>query len=163
MIHGDVLGFAVGRRLAPNAIPVICIGTNGGWNNDPFELMEQQQKILDTYEQKDKYVIMALYPSYFTEDDVAYYDSLFTEQWGDHFLSLSRYLNYDAMTDEGRQHIAGLLYERMGELGYTKPGTAASEGEEQAEGETTEETEGENAEQTGEEGAEATSESDEAA
>ena len=48
-------------------IPVICMGLNGGWNNDPYELIEQQQKVLDTYDQKDNYVIMGLYPSYFTE------------------------------------------------------------------------------------------------
>ena len=144
------------ERDDQNGIPVLCMGFNGGWNNDPFELMEQQQKVLDTYEQKDKFVIMGLYPTYFTKDDIAYYDSLFTEKWEDHFQSLSRYLNMDPLTDEGRERIAALLYERLGELNYLEGGNtaateteeAAAEGETEETAETTEETTTEETEDT---------------
>ena len=135
-------------------IPVIFMGYNGGWNADPYELIEQQHRMLDTYEQKDKYIIMGLYPSYFTADDIAYYDTIFTDEWGDHFISLSGKLEYDPLSDEARQQIADILYERLTAVGYLEGGQA-QEGQAE-EGEAQEEAPAEGAEQeeTGEGAAE---------
>ena len=69
---------------------------------------------------------------------MAYFDTLMTNQWGDHYMPMGRYMmGYDYMSDEGRQRVAALIFERMhDELGYF---TATAGTAEAAEGETTEE------------------------
>ena len=99
-----------------DAIPVICMGYFGGWYYDPYELIEQQQKILDTYNQHEKFLILGLYPEMAIDTD--YYDSVLSEAWGAHYVSLSQLLNGAAISDEGREQIAQIVYDKMVELGY---------------------------------------------
>ena len=107
-----------------NAIPVICMGYYGGWNNDPNELAEQIQKILDTYTQKDNYVVVGMYP--YSEVDTASYDQAMTDAFGDHYLALtSDILDQPAFDDAGHQEIAQAIYDKLNSLGYLKTQSSA--------------------------------------
>ena len=107
-----------------DAIPVICMGYYGGWNNDPNELAEQIQKILDTYTQKNNYVVVGMYP--YNEVDTASYDQAMTDAFGDHYLALtSDILDQPAFDDAGHQEIAQAIYDKLNSLGYLKAQTSA--------------------------------------
>ncbi|MGI6056661.1 MAG: hypothetical protein ACOYBD_06740 [Bilifractor sp.] len=107
-----------------NAIPVICMGYYGGWNNDPNELAEQIHKILDTYTQKDNYVVVGMYP--YSEVDTASYDQAMTDAFGDHYLALtSDILDQPAFDDAGHQEIAQAIYDKLNSLGYLKTQSSA--------------------------------------
>ncbi|MGO5159015.1 MULTISPECIES: hypothetical protein [unclassified Bilifractor] len=107
-----------------DAIPVICMGYYGGWNNDPNELAEQIQKILDTYTQKNDYVVVGMYP--YNEVDTASYDQAMTDAFGDHYLALtSDILDQPAFDDAGHQEIAQAIYDKLNSLGYLKAQTSA--------------------------------------
>lgn len=50
-------------RFDKDYIPIITMGYYGGWNKDPKELVEQQQKVLDTFgANKDKFIIVGVRP-----------------------------------------------------------------------------------------------------
>ncbi len=100
-----------------NDIPVICMGYYGGWNNDLDELIEQQQKILDTYEQTDAYIICGFYPYSVSDRDA--YDEAMEEAWGEHYLPLNDAIGGTAaMTADGRELIAEAIYDKLVDLGY---------------------------------------------
>lgn len=103
-------------RTDQEYIPVICVGYYGGWVNDPEELCEQQQKILDTYQQKEKYLILGIYPAAFSDKSL-YRDTL-TAYWGEHFLCVDDQLNYSITSDKGKEETAQIVYDRIVELGY---------------------------------------------
>lgn len=96
--------------LYKDYIPVICIGDDGGWKSFD-ELIEQQQAIIDTCNNKDKFVILGLFTVPLTEkqekslpadDDKARaklikennekYDKVMKEKWGEHYVSSREYL-----------------------------------------------------------------------
>ena len=112
------------ERDDADGIPVICMGYFGGWYYDPYELVEQQQKILDTYNQNSKFLILGLYPE--LAIDTAYYDTVLAEAWGEHYVSLSQLLETNAISDEGREQIAQIIYDKMKDLGYIEAASPAA-------------------------------------
>ena len=103
-------------REDQNSIPVICMGYYGGWCGDPEELCDQIQHILDTYTQKDKYLILGLYPSW-VQDREAYHEEM-TSRWGEHYFQLDDVIRNAASSDKGRQEIAEAIYQRLTEMEY---------------------------------------------
>lgn len=97
-------------------VPVIFMGYYGGWNDNVDELIEQQQLILDTYDQQDKYIIVGLYPNGWT--DTEGYDTAMERAWGDHYLQMNDELTSPAMSSEGRTQIAQAIFDKLGELRY---------------------------------------------
>lgn len=104
------------KREDQTYIPVICMGYYGGWGNDLDELCEQQQKILDTYQQKEQYLILGIYPSGFS-DKKAYKDKM-NERWGEHYVSLDDVIIHSASSVEGKKEIAQAIFDKLMELGY---------------------------------------------
>lgn len=104
------------QREDQNSIPVICMGYYGGWCSDPEELCDQIQQILDTYTQKEKYLILGLYPSW-VEDRDAYHQAM-VSRWGEHYLQLDETMRSAASSSEGRQEIANAVYDKMTQMGY---------------------------------------------
>lgn len=102
-------------RTDQGYIPVICVGYYGGWVGDLEELCEQQQKILDSYQQKEKYLILGVKPAGFS--DVSLYRDTMTSYWGEHFLWVSD-LQHSISSDKGKVETAQLVYDRLAELGY---------------------------------------------
>lgn len=90
-------------------IPVICIGDNGGWKNFK-ELIAQQQKLINTSTNNDKFIIVGLFSVPLTEEQLnsvegdekakaelirknnENYDKLMKKQWGDHYVNAREYL-----------------------------------------------------------------------
>ena len=98
-----------------DAIPVLCMGYFGGWGYDPQELAAQQQNILDTYNQQDRFVIVGVYPN--ASIDTAYYDQVMAETWGEHYLPMSWYVG-TVYYEDGHEQFARVLYDKLAELGY---------------------------------------------
>ena len=131
-----------------NYLPIIFMGTNGGFSSIE-ELIEQQQAILDTFPEQKKFLIIGLTHQTVVDEDKL--DQKMQEHWGKHFINLREYFSgqgvYDAgfkpkssdlaqmkegtvpdimRTDavhykmEGYQVLGKYIYQRMVELGYVK-------------------------------------------
>lgn len=99
-----------------NCIPVICMGYYGGWGDDLNELFEQQQKILDTYQQREKYLILGVCPSVYNNREE--YHRVMSEKWGNHYLRLDGEIRHSLLTDDAKKEIADKVYEKMESMGY---------------------------------------------
>ena len=101
-------------------IPVIFMGYYGGWNYDPNELAEQEQKILDTFgANKNNYVIVGLAPADGSVDQ-ATYDSTMKEKWGEHYISAAEVTTVPVASQQGQREIAQAVFQKLEELGYIK-------------------------------------------
>lgn len=103
-------------RTDQSYIPVICMGYYGGWGNDLDELCEQQQKILDTYQRNDRYLILGVYPTGFSDREA--YREKMVSQWGEHFISVSDEISNTVSSSGGKKEIAQLIYDKLTEFGY---------------------------------------------
>lgn len=99
---GDAVTIAAGTKIETigsfsyvDDIPIIYIGQNGGWDNDPEVLIAQQQAIIDTFEKnKDKFIILGLATRYYAYDEEL--EQAMEEHWGDHYINLRAELSsYD--------------------------------------------------------------------
>lgn len=97
-------------------IPVICVGYYGGWVSNPEELCDQIQLILDTYQQKEKYLIVGVYPTVYKNKEN--YRNVMTERWGEHFLLVEDQIIHSVSSKEGKQEAVQLIYDKFAELGY---------------------------------------------
>ena len=105
-------------RTDQEDIPIINIGYPGGWGHDLNELVDQENKILSTYKNQDKYLIVNLYPSVWY--DIKTYNAKMTEVWGDKYLYLDTVSSDQAKTPEGRTQIAKQIYDKLKSIGYIK-------------------------------------------
>ena len=106
------------QRTEVDYIPVIFMGYYGGWNHDPNELIEQQQKILDTFgSNKDKYIILGSTPQDGSVD-AASYDAAMKEAWGDHYISTQEVLTNPRASYDGQAEIANAVYQKLLDLSY---------------------------------------------
>ena len=105
------------QRTEADYIPVIFMGYYGGWNHDPNELIEQQQKILDTFgSNKEKYIIVGSIPQDGSVDGTAY-DAAMTEAWGEHYISTVALTNPRASYG-GQAESANGVYQKLLDLNY---------------------------------------------
>lgn len=106
------------KRSDKDYIPVITMGYYGGWNKDPKELAEQQQKVLDTFgKNKDKFIIVGVRPM----DggvNIPEYESVMKETWGERYISTIDICTVTTTTADGQTQVADALYEKLLELGY---------------------------------------------
>lgn len=100
-----------------DCIPVIFMGYYGGWNHDPNELADQQQRILETFTNQDEYIIAGAVPSDGSVD-AATYDAVMTERWGEHYISLSSLTTEAADSQNAQAALADAVYAKLQELGY---------------------------------------------
>ena len=105
-------------RSDADYIPVIFMGYYGGWNYDPNELAEQEQKILDTFgANKDNFIIVGLAPMDGSVDQ-ATYDSVMREKWGEHYISAAEVTTVPVASQQGQSEIAQAVFQKLEELGY---------------------------------------------
>lgn len=106
------------ERFEKDYISVITMGYYGGWNKNPEELIEQQQKVLDTFgANKDKFIIVGVRPM----DggvDIPKYEQVMKETWGEHYISTIDICTVTTTTAEGQQQVADAIYAKLLELGY---------------------------------------------
>ena len=98
-------------------IPVIFMGYYGGWNHDPSELAEQQENILNTFPNKDKFIVVGTRPLDGSVTDAAL-DEVLSQKWGEHYISLSSVTSQPSATYEAQQLMAEAILQKMEELGY---------------------------------------------
>lgn len=98
-------------------VPVIFMGYYGGWNHDPAELARQQEAILNTFPQQEQYIIAATFPLDGSVDSAAL-DSVMSEKWGDHYISMASITSNPASTYEGQADLAAAIFQKMKDLGY---------------------------------------------
>lgn len=110
------------ERTDVDDIPVIFMGYYGGWNHDPEELIEQQQKILDTFgKNKERFVIVGTMPldeSVSQED----FDSAMEEAWGEHYISTADASTWHVAGRAGQAAVGRAIYEKLVDLGYITAG-----------------------------------------
>lgn len=99
-----------------NYVPVICAGYYGGWVGDLEELCDQIQQILDTYQQKEKYLILGVYPNSYSEKES--YRDVMNARWGEHYMHVDGQIVHSISTDEGKKEVAQMVYDKFVELGY---------------------------------------------
>lgn len=98
-------------------IPVIFMGYYGGWNHNPAELAEQQEHILNTFKDKEKFLVVGTRPVDETVDS-ATLDSVLGEKWKEHYISLASVTDYPASTYEAQEAMAQAVYQKLVELNY---------------------------------------------
>ncbi len=79
-------------------ISILAIGDNGGWNDDPRTLVDQQLAFVNSRgKNKDKYIVIGLMKGDNTTNAAA--DKLMEETFGDRFLNIREYMCTEAVKD----------------------------------------------------------------
>lgn len=100
-----------------DCIPVIFMGYYGGWNHDPAELAEQQEQILNTFQNKDQFIVVGTRPLDGTVTSEAL-DAVLSQKWGEHYISLASVTAQPSSTYEAQQAMAEAILQKLQDLGY---------------------------------------------
>lgn len=98
-------------------IPVIFMGYYGGWNSDPSELVQQQEKILNTFPQQEKFVIVGTAPMDGGVDSLTL-DAVMEEKWGEHYVSVAKITDVPATSYDVQPVIAQSILDKLEALDY---------------------------------------------
>lgn len=100
-------------------IPVIFMGYYGGWNHNPAELAEQQEHILKTFPDQERFLVVGTRPVDGSVDAPSL-DQALQQKWGEHYISLAQTTTYPASMIEAQEIMAQTIVQKMEELGYLK-------------------------------------------
>ena len=100
-----------------DCIPVIFMGYYGGWNHNPAELAEQQEHILKTFPNQERFLVVGTRPVDGSVDAPSL-DQALQQKWGEHYISLAQTTTYPASTIEAQEIMAQTIIQKMEELGY---------------------------------------------
>ena len=94
-------------------LPVLFMGYYGGWNNDPQELVEQQQDVLKALGSRyeDLCIVIGLAPGDALKR--SQYEDVMMEAWGDHYISVNQQIENPAASNQGQEEIGKLLSEKI--------------------------------------------------
>lgn len=98
-------------------IPVIFMGYYGGWNHNPAELAEQQEHILKTFPDQERFLVVGTRPVDGSVDAPSL-DQALQQKWGKHYISLAQTTTYPASMIEAQEIMAQTIIQKMEELGY---------------------------------------------
>lgn len=98
-------------------IPVIFMGYYGGWNHDPAELADQQEQILNTFQNKDQFIVVGTRPMDGSVTSEAL-DQVLSQKWGEHYISLADVTAQPSSTYEAQQAMAEAILQKLQELNY---------------------------------------------
>ena len=98
-------------------IPVIFMGYYGGWNHDPAELADQQEQILNTFQNKDQFIVVGTRPMDGSVTSEAL-DQALSQKWGEHYISLADVTAQPSSTYEAQQAMAEAILQKLQELNY---------------------------------------------
>lgn len=107
-------------RTDQGYLPVIFMGFYGGWNNDPQELIAQQEKILATFTGNPQQYLILGFPNTGSSEGDAAYEQAMTQRWQDRYVSLKNEMQGSVYTYAGQAEIADIVYrhlEALGDLG----------------------------------------------
>lgn len=100
-----------------DCIPVIFMGYYGGWNHDPAELADQQEQILNTFQNKDQFIVVGTRPMDGSVTSEAL-DQVLSQKWGEHYISLANVTAQPSSTYEAQQAMAEAILQKLQELNY---------------------------------------------
>lgn len=100
-----------------DCIPIIFMGYYGGWNHDPAELAQQQEKILNTFPNQEKFLIAGTFPLDGSVDS-ATLDNVLSQKWGEHYISMASVTTNPAASYDGQADLAAAIVAKLEELGY---------------------------------------------
>ena len=100
-----------------DCIPVIFMGYYGGWNHDPAELADQQEQILNTFQNKNQFIVVGTRPMDGSVTSEAL-DQVLSQKWGEHYISLSDVTAQPSSTYEAQQAMAEAILQKLQELNY---------------------------------------------
>lgn len=100
-----------------DCIPVIFMGYYGGWNHDPAELADQQEQILNTFQNKDQFIVVGTRPMDGSVTSEAL-DQVLSQKWGEHYISLADVTAQPSSTYEAQQAMAEAILQKLQELNY---------------------------------------------
>lgn len=100
-----------------DCIPIIFMGYYGGWNHDPVELAQQQEKILNTFPNQEKFLIAGTFPLDGSVDS-ATLDNVLSQKWGEHYISMASVTTNPAASYDGQADLAAAIVAKLEELGY---------------------------------------------
>ena len=100
-----------------DCIPVIFMGYYGGWNHDPAELADQQEQILNTFQNKGQFIIVGTRPLDGSVTSEAL-DQALSQKWGEHYISLADVTAQPSSTYEAQQAMAEAILQKLQELNY---------------------------------------------
>lgn len=98
-------------------IPVIFMGYYGGWNHNPAELADQQEHILKTFPDQERFLVVGTRPVDGSVDAPSL-DQALQQKWGEHYISLAQTTTYPASMIEAQEIMAQTIVQKMEELGY---------------------------------------------
>jgi hypothetical protein len=98
-------------------LPGIFMGYYGGWNHDPNELAEQQERIINTFDDPSRFIVVGTRPLDGSVD-AATLDTVLSEKWGEHYISLSSVTTEASATYGAQASMAQAILDKMEELGY---------------------------------------------
>lgn len=104
-------------RNDKECIPVIFMGYYGGWNHDPAELADQQEQILNTFQNKDQFIVVGTRPMDGSVTSEAL-DQVLSQKWGEHYISLADVTAQPSSTYEAQQAMAEAILQKLQELDY---------------------------------------------
>lgn len=105
-------------RTDQGYVPVLFMGFYGGWHNDVQELIAQQEKILATYSGNPEQYLILGYPNTGSTDGDNVFDDTMAQRWGERYVSLRQAMKGSIYTYAGQQEMAGIVYQKLSELGY---------------------------------------------
>ena len=100
-----------------DCIPVIFMGYYGGWNHDPAELADQQEQILNTFQNKNQFIVVGTRPMDGSVTSEAL-DQVLSQKWGEHYISLADVTAQPSSTYEAQQAMAEAILQKLQELDY---------------------------------------------
>ncbi|MCO7175564.1 hypothetical protein ACFP7A_00775 [Sporolactobacillus kofuensis] len=86
------------QKNKKRSIPIIWIGQNGGWNNDPQTLVDQYEMMID-YAGNKKYLVIGLTSG--SAADRQSLEALMNKKFGRHYVNLRDYISQYGMDDAG--------------------------------------------------------------
>lgn len=101
-----------------DCIPVIFMGYYGGWNHDPRELTEQQENILNTFQNKDEFIVVGTKANGWYREHQRLWTRCSVRSGENIISALHSVTSQPASTKEAQQTMAEAILQKLEELGY---------------------------------------------
>lgn len=106
--EGESVNIEAGTPIIPEYdeeyltyLPVIFMGQNGGWDNDPGVLIEQQRAIINHQTaNQDKYIIVGLHT--LTASERSGLESAMITEYGNKYINLREYMSSQQAVDDAK-------------------------------------------------------------